>query len=333
MKRGSKIIVMLAAVVVLSVGYFVLNDIQSKEEAAKQNTAVIDRNQNDLQSVTISVSGEKTYTIEASGEGESRVYQLADYAPGFKFRQTAMENVFSKISIIDPEKIVDQNPSDLSVYGLKTPKSTVKTTYKDGTSDEIRIGNETPVGDGYYITINGDTVYRMGGNFGNIFTNNSYFFRDPDLIPAWDKPADVINDISLKKSGSAELFIKRYTQEEKDALKSAPASEFHMTKPTQSQLDGEYLQSNLLYPISRLYSDANVFEDNPQNTEIYGITKDCTRLTVSAKDGNYTILIGNRTPSYSGYYVMREGSSTVAEMPAEFIDQILSADPKKLAIS
>ena len=104
-----------------------------------------------------------------------------------------------------------------------------------------------------------------------------------------------------------------------------------MTKPTNSQVDDEYLSSNLLYPISRLYSDANVYVDSPKDLETYGITKDSTQLLVSTDEGGYKILIGSYTPDYSGYFVMREGASSVSEVSAEIIDELLTADPKKLA--
>ncbi|MCX7614475.1 MAG: DUF4340 domain-containing protein [Clostridiales bacterium] len=333
MKKEKQIIIALAAVIVLSSGYFALNHFILKEEAAKQKTAVVNRNQDDLDSVTLSVWGEKEYTLKAEGNVPNRTYQIANYAPGFQYRQQAIKSVFSKISKIDPEKVVDENPTDLSIYGLKVPKSTVKAKYKDGTTDEIRIGNASPIGDGFYITINGNTVYLSDPDFGKTFTNNMYFFREPDIIPGWDSPADVINSVKLIKNGKEIYEIKKYTQQEKDALKGKTVSQFHMTKPSEAQVDEEYLQSNLLYPISRIYSDTTVRADNPDNMRGYGLTSDAAQLVVTTNDGEYKILIGDRTPSYSGYFIMREGTSSVSEMSADSVDKILSLDLKKLAES
>lgn len=332
MKKESQVIIAFLSVVVLAAGYFVLKNVILKDDEITQDTAVINKNVEDLDSVTISVWGEKEFTIEASGQTPNRVFQIADYTPGFKFRQLAMNTVFSKVSKIEPQKKVDENPQDLSVYGLRDPKSVVKTRYKDGTSDEIRIGNETPLRDGYYATVNGDTVYTVDMYLGNTLTKNQYFFRDPDLIPAWDSPSDQINYVSLKQNGFDEIEVKRLTQDEKNRI-DASESKFYMTKPTDSPVDEEYLSVNLLYPISRLYSDANVFEDSPKNPELYGITKDSAQLTIMSENGEYKILIGNRTPNYSGYFVMREGTSSISEVTADIIDTIVSVDPKKLAAS
>ena len=74
-------IIALLAVVVLAAGYFVLRNVTSKEDAAKQDTAVINKNKADLDSVTIAVAGEKPFTIEASGQTPNRVFTIADYAP------------------------------------------------------------------------------------------------------------------------------------------------------------------------------------------------------------------------------------------------------------
>ncbi|GEM_PF-5901545 len=322
MKRKRQVVIAFAAVAVLAAGYFVLRILPPKE-TAPPDTYIIQKSSEDLSYVTVALPGEDAFTIDASGQGQDHVYTVRDYPEEFQFDRLQLEGTFSLVSNLKAEKTVEKSPADLSAYGLEKPAAVVDVSYKDGTSDEILVGDQTAFADGYYIMLEGgDTVYTVDIYSGDKLKKNLYFYRDEPLIPSMAKPEEEINYIDLRKNGE-EIEIKR---DEKETAEP----KFLVTKPREGEADGEYLQSNLFSPISALYTAGSVFLDMPQDLSAYGLSQGAARLTVSTKDGEYTILIGGTTEDKASYYVMREGSKTVSTVPSSTIGQILSVDAAKL---
>ena len=74
-----------------------------------------------------------------------------------------VEALLSGITSMKQERILDDKPKDLALYGLKDPSLTVVLESKDKKQKvELKMGSDTPVGYSSYVQIVGkDTVYRV----------------------------------------------------------------------------------------------------------------------------------------------------------------------------
>jgi len=91
--------------------------------------------------------------------------------------------------------------------------------------------------------------------------------------------------------------------------------------------------ASLFTPTARFYSDAAVYQDSPPILEPYGLSEGTARITVTSDEGEFNILVGDRTPDGKSYFVMREGTETVSVVSVSIIDKILTADPAELTAS
>ena len=70
--------------------------------------------------------------------------------------QDAVSSMVSALSSLNADTVVEDKASDLTPYGLKDPSLDVQITKKDGKSDDLQIGDETPTGSGNYAKLSTD---------------------------------------------------------------------------------------------------------------------------------------------------------------------------------
>src|SRR5476649_2140232 len=70
--------------------------------------------------------------------------------------QDAAASMVSSLSSLNADKVVEEKATDLKPYGLDTPTLDVSIVKKDGKTDELLIGDDTPTGSGSYARRAGD---------------------------------------------------------------------------------------------------------------------------------------------------------------------------------
>lgn len=70
--------------------------------------------------------------------------------------QDAAGSVVTALSALNADKVVEDKASDLAAYGLKDPALDVQIVKKDGKTDELLIGDDTPTGSGSYAKLAND---------------------------------------------------------------------------------------------------------------------------------------------------------------------------------
>jgi hypothetical protein len=70
--------------------------------------------------------------------------------------QDAVGSMVSSLSSLNADKIVEEKATDLKPYGLDTPTLDVSVLKKDGKTEELLIGDDTPTGSGSYARRAGD---------------------------------------------------------------------------------------------------------------------------------------------------------------------------------
>jgi hypothetical protein len=70
--------------------------------------------------------------------------------------QSAVGGITSAVSSLSSDRMIDENASNLSSYGLDPPRIGITLTMADGKTHILRIGEDTPVEGGTYAMLDGD---------------------------------------------------------------------------------------------------------------------------------------------------------------------------------
>jgi hypothetical protein len=124
----------------------------------------------------------------------------------------ASSSLASSLGSVSADKLIEDKATDLSQYGLGTPTLDALAVRKDGKTDELLVGDETPTNSGYYA--------KLAGSDRRVFTIASYVktgldktlndLRDRRLL-TFDQ--DKITRVQLQAKGPSVEFGKNNNNE------------------------------------------------------------------------------------------------------------------------
>jgi hypothetical protein len=133
--------------------------------------------------------------------------------------QDTVGSLVSSLSSLNADKVVEDKAADLKPYGLDNPTLDVSVVKKDGKTDELLIGDDTPTGSGSYAKLPGDGKVVTIATFTKSSIDKSPDdLRDKRLI-AFD--SDKLTRVELQAKGQTVEFGKN-GQNEWQILKPRP---------------------------------------------------------------------------------------------------------------
>lgn len=112
----------------------------------------------------------------------------------------------SALGSLSADKVIEDQAADLKPYGLSIPTLDVTVTRKDGKSDELLIGDDTPTGNGAYAKLAGNPrVFTVANFTKTTFDKTPDDLRDKRLM-TFD--SDKITRVELQAKGQAVEFGK-----------------------------------------------------------------------------------------------------------------------------
>ena len=107
--------------------------------------------------------------------------------------QESVSTILYNLSPMDGATLIDDKAADLKQFGLAEPEARVSATGKDGKTQTILVGDETPTGDSAYVMLAGDSkVYSVPKNTKTNLDKGLKDLRDKRLMPVdFDKLAGV----------------------------------------------------------------------------------------------------------------------------------------------
>jgi hypothetical protein len=115
-----------------------------------QFVTILDVKADQLRSIALtSAAG----TIELDNvEGSWKIVRPATLA----LKQAPLDDLLYSVTALSSERVIEELPRDLSIYGLDDPAVTVRVTLADGGVREVYLGDMTPAADSYYLMAKGD---------------------------------------------------------------------------------------------------------------------------------------------------------------------------------
>jgi len=107
--------------------------------------------------------------------------------------QESVSTILYNLSPMDGATLIDDKATDLKQFGLADPEAQVSATGKDGKTNTILIGDETPTADAAYVMVSGQSkVYSVSKNTKTNLDKGLKDLRDKRLMPVdFDKLTSV----------------------------------------------------------------------------------------------------------------------------------------------
>jgi Domain of unknown function (DUF4340) len=107
--------------------------------------------------------------------------------------QDSVSSILYNMSPMDGGTLIEEKAADLKQFGLAEPEAQISATGKDGKTQTILVGDETPTGDSAYVMVSGESkVYSVPKNTKTNLDKGLKDLRDKRLMPVdFDKLASV----------------------------------------------------------------------------------------------------------------------------------------------
>ena len=227
---------------------------------------------------------------------------------------TEVESFISQIKSLKKIRVVEEQPKDLSIYGLNPPYAKIYFKFENKSEETLLVGNETPLGGSLYFKRENHPSVLMAASSLSNFEKSSYSFRDKTLLNFNTGSIQKIqvlretNSLQLKKTGEAwEILGDIHTQGDKDTIMN-------------------FLQS---IQFSRVKEFIN---ESPDSLQPYGLSAPKLKLILE-NDKTHILSLGNLKEG-KGYFARVNDSKNIvlvdprlfkilSQKTVEFLDKTL----------
>ena len=153
------------------------------------NTKIISLNQEDISKLEVKKKDGDDVVLNRAGASSWKITSPKPLVAD----QESVSTILYNLSPMDGATLIDEKAMDLKQFGLAEPEAQVSATGKDGKTQTILVGDETPTGDAAYVMLSGDSkVYSVPKNTKANLDKGLKDLRDKRLMPVdFDKLASV----------------------------------------------------------------------------------------------------------------------------------------------
>ena len=308
--------------------YFYLKNRQgTKEEPVADNRIVLSRHEKDavLRMELESAAG-RVVLVKKDGE-----WQVEEPYP-VALNQARVDDIAYSFSRLFAERVVEEDPEDLSLYGLEKPRATARAVLADQSELLFYLGDKTSVGDSYYLQAAGSpTVYTVWRTHGTNFQAALDDLRErrlPRLQP------EGVQYFHRKWQGVPEIEIRKTPELAEDEEET----EFRLGL---WRMDAPYARpqwvegnefAKIIEGLSMLWIDEFV-DDRPADLSRYGLANPRGELLVQGEENTLHLLFGAenkdgmvyfKTLDADNIYAMKKSRLPVMELkPFDLVEKFV----------
>jgi hypothetical protein len=271
--RGLRSTIALLAVLIGLVAYIYFVDSKKPASDAPETKAkafTVDADQ--IEEIHMKpASGDASRVQKTSGTWQLVEPEKADADQG------QVSNAATSLATLEINRVVDENPSDLSQYGLSPPKAEVAFRVKgQKDSRQLLIGEKTATGSDLYAkTPDQKRVFLISGFLENTFERTPFDLRDKTALKFDQTKADgveIVHDgtTALAKSGT----------------------EWALTKPYKARADFASAEA-MLTSLSSLQMQ-KIVENDAKDLAKYGLDKPDATITVNSGSTRASLALGKK---------------------------------------
>lgn len=204
---------------------------------------------------------------------------------------TEAEAFISEIESLKKTRVVEENPKDLSIYGLSSPYLKLYFKFENKKEETLLVGNETPLGGSLYFKRESHPAVIMADSSQSIFEKSVYNFRDKTLLNF--------------NTGSIQRI--QIIREEKSLEFKKTGAVWEISGGIRAQGDKDAIM-NFLQSVQ--FSRVREFVDeNPDSLKPYGLNPPKLKLVLE-NDETHTLSLGNLKEG-KGYFAQINDSKNI----------------------
>jgi len=205
--KGLLIAVVLLAVLGAAVWWSNRKEAAAAKNPTDKTAKVLTLPEDQMADIKIKHAGGDTVALH---RGDNNKWQLTEPKP-LPADSDAASSLTSALASVTADKTIEDNATDLDAYGLTNPQIDVVITKKDGKTDELQLGDDTPTNSGTYIRHVGDPhIYTVGSFVKTAVNKTENDLRDKRLL-TFDQ--DKLTRVDLAAKGPAIEFGKNAQNE------------------------------------------------------------------------------------------------------------------------
>lgn len=150
--RPRGLLIATAVLAALAAAVWWSNRQKREEPESASSPKLLSLKQDEITKIEIQRRDGETTRIEKGNDGVWRITAPEPLAGD----KSAIESLVSSAAALNADKVVEEKPEDLAVFGLKEPHARVVITLKDGKTRTVLLGDDAPVGGGGFAQVDGD---------------------------------------------------------------------------------------------------------------------------------------------------------------------------------
>jgi len=279
--------------------YFVDSKRPAGSDAEKKDKAFAVEADKIEEFTVVSEKGEKT-TVRKTGSDWQIVQNAA------KADAAEVSGITSAIAGLEIQRVIDENPSDVSAYNLTQPRLTV--LFKAGGKDhQLLIGRKTPPGSDLYARVDSSPRVILIPSFvDTTFNRGTFDLRDKAVLTV---NRDEIGSLTVTTPASSMRLEK-------------VAGEWKLTQPVAARADFSAVEGL----VSRLTTLQMKSVAAPEAADLaqYGLDKPAATATIGSGSSQATVALGK--PSGDGAVFARDQSKPqVVTVESAVLDELKKA--------
>jgi len=293
-------IILVAVLAVLTGAYFLVNRVNSgKSTQTDEVINIVKIDDAEMQEMTIE-NDEGIYKFKKNG---TEWEMISDNK--FRYSKDRISGIATYFLELNAEKVVEENATDLSKYGLDKP---VTITIKTADSETgMLFGNATATKESYYAMKKGDnTVYTVAIYIGENVRVKKDDLKDRALFTALSPDIKIM---SLKRDDKV-IFNAEMTNEAGWKMKEPIDGEVNMVKLNQS------IESTIRAQV------ANFVEEDAKDLAQYGLDKPKYVLEIGTEKDKAVVELGMEKKDENEIYAKFKDSNDVLTFYASNLDFI-----------
>lgn len=177
MKRGKKLIWLLAVLAVLVGLMFLIPMLTQEEEVEEPDTSI----------QLLSVDPDAVTALSWTHEGEVLSFHMEDIRwicesdPGFPTLKSTINTMLDALAPLTAASVIEA-PGDLSQYGLDAPALTITYT-ENGQTTTVQVGNENNLGGLRYVSVGDGKVYLVTTSLYSCYDRGMFDVMVKDTLP------------------------------------------------------------------------------------------------------------------------------------------------------
>ncbi|MBR0485073.1 MAG: DUF4340 domain-containing protein [Oscillospiraceae bacterium] len=271
-------------------------------------------------------SAEDLKEIEISNQDVFRVYQLSaktddadavytiEGCEDIPLDKGYLSTLVNNASSLSADQLVEENPADLSKYGLSEPVSKVVMHYQDGTDFMFSVGSVSPMDSTQtYCAVDGNVYLIKTSLMTNYQKNLKFFFSTTVLEEPDEENYPIVESVRVQRQNlDYDIYMEYAYDATEDNSVGGTAATHVLREPVFAYLNVEKSAdvTNGMFGLSAV----EIAQIHPSEEDLQkaGIDNPFCTVTMACDDGNtYVLKFGNTYTAENGtsaYYAVLEGT-------------------------